>query len=155
MSQHRYRSITRARFSGLFATRLSAELSGQGYCYPTVWFKQYQPLTQKGFAAMPYSYEGPATLTVSARYLDRDPQESITKDLHIVLQNVGVNRVRIQIPVRLESPVDGNVLRVQLPNGLMLEGPIQQGEYGDGGGWLEFNVEARDLGLGNPAKSGN
>ncbi|APC14918.1 hypothetical protein BLL42_04000 [Pseudomonas frederiksbergensis] len=100
---------------------------------------------------MPNAYEGSATVTISALYLGCDPVEVTTGELHIVLQNAGVNRARIQFPVYLKGPEGANVLRVQLPDGLTLQGRIEDGLNGTGGGWLEFTVEAHDLGLARPA----
>jgi hypothetical protein len=100
---------------------------------------------------MPHAYEGPATVTVMALYVGKEPNELTTLELPVVLSNAGPGRARIEYGRYLQGPKDANVLRVVLPDGLMLRGPIIDGRNEPLGGWLEFEVEPHDLALGQPA----
>ena len=48
------------------------------------------------------------------------------------------------------GPKEANVLRIELPEGWMLHGPIIAGVNEPGGGWLEFSIEQHDMDLASP-----
>ena len=100
---------------------------------------------------MPYAYEGPATVTVMALYLGHHPIELTTFELPVLLNNAGPGRSRIAYGHYLQGPKDANALRVVLPDGVMLHGPIINGRNEPAGGWLEFDVKEGALGLSLPA----
>lgn len=94
---------------------------------------------------MPYAYEGLANVTVLALYADQPPVELTTMELPILLKNIGVYRARFEFGHYLQGPKEANVLRIELPGGWLLHGPIVAGVNEPGGGWLEFEVEQHDL----------
>jgi hypothetical protein len=100
---------------------------------------------------MHYAYEGPATVTVMALYAGQAPNELTTLELPIVLSNAGPHRARIEYGRYLLGPKDANVLRVVLPDGRLLHGPISDGRNDPLGGWLEFDVQEHELALNQPA----
>lgn len=104
----------------------------------------------KSNTRMPYAYEGPATVTVMALYQDHPPVELTTFELPVLLSNEGPGRVRIVYGHYLQGPKDANALRVMLPDGLMLHGPIIDGRNEPAGGWLEFDVKEYDLSIAEP-----
>ena len=99
---------------------------------------------------MPYAYEGPATVTVMALYQGYPPIELTTFELPIQLSNAGPGHARIAYTHYLHGPKHANALRVVLPDGVMLHGPIINGRNEPAGGWLEFDVKEHDLGLLQP-----
>lgn len=99
---------------------------------------------------MSYAHTGPATVSVLALYRGQPPVELTTVELPILLNSVDANRVRIEFGHYLLGPKKANVLRVQLPDGLMLHGPIVDGCNEPAGGWLEFDIEHHALGLEMP-----
>lgn len=99
---------------------------------------------------MPYAYQGPATVTVMALYVGHEPNELTTLELPVVLSNAGHSRARINFSHYLQGPKNANALRVVLPDGRLLHGPIIGGRNEPGGGWLEFDVQEHDLGLAQP-----
>lgn len=100
---------------------------------------------------MPHAYGGPATVSVLSLYQNQLPVELTTVELPILLKSVGTDRVRIEFMHYLLGPKEANVLRVELPDGRMLHGPIVNGCNEPAGGWLEFEVENHALGLKIPA----
>ncbi|WP_223508564.1 MULTISPECIES: hypothetical protein [Pseudomonas] len=100
---------------------------------------------------MPYAYEGPATVTVMALYMGQEPNELTTLELLVVLSNAGPRIARIEYGRYLQGPKDANALRVVLPDGRLLHGPIIDGRNDPDGGWLEFEVKDHDLGRVLPA----
>lgn len=100
---------------------------------------------------MSYAYEGPATVTVIALYQGHSPIELTTFELPVLLSNAFPGRGRIVYGHYLQGPKDANALRVMLPDGLMLHGPIINGRNEPAGGWLEFDVKQYQLGLPQPA----
>jgi hypothetical protein len=99
---------------------------------------------------MPYAYEGPATVTVITLYQGHPPVELTTFELPVLLSDAGPGRARIAYGRYLQGPKRANALRVVLPDGLMLHGPIINGCNEPAGGWLEFDVKENDLGLSQP-----
>lgn len=100
---------------------------------------------------MPYAYEGLATVTVMALYVGQAPNELTTLELPIMLSNAGPGRARIEFGRYLQGPKDANALRVVLPDGGLLHGPISDGRNEPLGGWLEFAVTEHELALAQPA----
>jgi len=99
---------------------------------------------------MPYAYEGLATVTMLALYSGQPPVELTTEELPIVLRNAGANRARVEFDHYLLGPKEANVLRIELPEGWMLHGPIIAGVNEPGGGWLEFSIEQHDMDMASP-----
>ncbi|MQU22168.1 hypothetical protein GHO35_13565 [Pseudomonas helleri] len=98
---------------------------------------------------MSYAHQGPAHVTVSARYFGSDPVDTLNEAVTINLAGSGTPKVaRLEFAKSLIGPERANYVRVVLPNGLAMAGSIIQGERGaDGSGWLTFGVEEADLGL--------
>lgn len=94
---------------------------------------------------MSYAYEGLATVTVLARYPRQPPVELTTFDCPVRVSNAG--RTRIELERYLPGPKDANTLRVVLPDGLLLQGPILDGCNEPVGGWLLIDVEQDELPL--------
>lgn len=100
---------------------------------------------------MSYAYEGLATVTVIALYKGQTPNELTTLELAVVMCDAGPSRARIDYSRYLQGPKDANALRVVLPDGRLLHGPIIDGRNEPLGGWLVFDVKERELGLEQPA----
>ncbi len=100
---------------------------------------------------MSYAYEGLATVTVLALYLGQSPQDLTTLELNIRVRNAGTGRFRIEFDRYLQGPKEANALRVVLPGGLLLRGPITDGRNEPAGGWLLIQAEQYDLALEQPA----
>lgn len=100
---------------------------------------------------MSFAYEGLATVTVMARYLGHPPVELTTMKCPIRVSNAGPGRTRVGFHHYLQGPNDANTLRVILPDGLMIQGPIIDGCNEPTGGWLLIDVEQYDLALDQPA----
>lgn len=92
-----------------------------------------------------YVYEGLATVTVLARYVGQPSVELTTLECPVRLLNAGPGRVRVELQHYLQGPKDANTLRVMLPHGMMVQGPILRGCNEPAGGWLLVNVEQYDL----------
>lgn len=99
---------------------------------------------------MPYVYKGLATVTVMARYLGQTPVELTTLECPVRLLNAGPGRVRVELQHYLQGPKDANTLRVMLPHGMMVQGPMIDGCNEPTGGWLLIDVEQYDLALEQP-----
>lgn len=102
---------------------------------------------------MPYAYEGSATVTVMARYLGLEPAELTTLECAVRLLNAGPGRVRVELQHYLHGPARANTVRVMLPHGMMVQGPIVDGSNEPTGGWLLINVEQYDLAFEPPGAS--
>lgn len=100
---------------------------------------------------MSYVYEGLATVAVIARYEGRPPAELATLECPVRLSKIGPNRTRVELASFLEGPEDANMLRVILPDGLMVQGMIVDGCNQPLGGWLLLDVESGELGFAPPA----
>lgn len=100
---------------------------------------------------MPYDYEGPATVTVMALRRGRLHAELSTLEMPVVMRDAGLTRARIEYGHYLKGPRDANVLRLMLPDGRMLQGPIIDGRKELLGGWLEFDVEQEGRALDQSA----
>ncbi|QSL86218.1 hypothetical protein [Pseudomonas atacamensis] len=100
---------------------------------------------------MPYVYEGPASVTVMARYLGLEWAELTTLECPVRLLNAG--RVRVELQYYLQGPKAANTLRVMLPHGMMAQGPILDGWNQPTGGWLLIDVEQYDLAYESPGSS--
>lgn len=98
---------------------------------------------------MSYAHQGPAHVTVSARYFGCDPVDTLNEAVTINLAGSGTPGVtRLEFTKSLIGPERANYVRVLLPNGFALGGSIVHGERAaDGSGWLTFHVEEADLGL--------
>lgn len=99
---------------------------------------------------MPYVYKGLATVTVMARYLGQEQTELTTLECPVRLLNAGPGRVRVELQHYLQGPKEANTLRVMLPHGMMVQGPMIDGSNEPTGGWLLVNVEQYDLALEQP-----
>jgi hypothetical protein len=100
---------------------------------------------------MPFTYEGPATVTVIALHRGRPPSELTTLELPVVLSDRGSGHTRIGFGHYLQGPKHANALRVVLPGGRQLQGWIIDGCNEPLGGWLEFAIEPHALALDPPA----
>lgn len=102
-----------------------------------------------------YVYEGLATVTVLARYVGQPPVELTTLECPVRLINAGPGpgRVRVELQHYLQGPKDANTLRVMLPHGMMVQGPMIDGCNEPNGGWLLINVEQYDLALEQPGNN--
>ncbi|QXI54236.1 hypothetical protein [Pseudomonas alvandae] len=100
---------------------------------------------------MSYAYEGLATVAVLALYQGLQPNELTTLELNIRLLNVGAGRFRLEFDRYLPGPKEANAIRVVLPGGLLLQGPIVEGSDEPAGGWLLIDVEQYELPLEPPA----
>lgn len=100
---------------------------------------------------MSYAYEGLATVTVLALYGGQPPQDLTTLELNIRVRNAGSGRFRIEFDRYLQGPKEANALRVILPGGLLLQGPITDGRNEPAGGWLLIQAEQYDLAPEQPA----
>jgi hypothetical protein len=98
-----------------------------------------------------YVYEGLATVTVLARYLGHPPVELTTLECPVRVSNAGPGRTRIGLQHYLQGPKDANTLRVILPDGLLIQGPIIDGCNEPTGGWLLIDVQQYDLAVDQPA----
>ena len=98
---------------------------------------------------MSYAHQGPAHVTVSARYFGSEPVDTLNEAVTINLAGSGTPGVaRLEFGRPLIGHERANYVRVLLPNGLAIAGPIVQGDrQPDGSGWLTFQVEDTDLGL--------
>jgi hypothetical protein len=92
-------------------------------------------------------YEGLATVTVMARYAGKPPVELTTLECPVKLINVGPARLRVELQHYLQGPKEANTLRVMLPHGTMVQGPMIDGRNEPNGGWLLINIEHFDLAL--------
>ncbi|VEF10858.1 Uncharacterised protein [Pseudomonas fluorescens] len=99
---------------------------------------------------MPYVYKGLATVTVMARYFGQAPLELTTLECPVRLHNAGPGRVHVELQHYLQGPKDANTLRVMLPHGMMVQGPILDGCNQPNGGWLLVDVAHYDLELAKP-----
>lgn len=97
-----------------------------------------------------YVYEGLATVTVLARYFERPPVEWSIWEFPVRVVNAGPGRTRVELKRYLYGPKDANTLRVVLPDGAIIEGPIIDGCNEPTGGWLLIDVEQDDLPLEQP-----
>lgn len=100
---------------------------------------------------MCYAYEGLATVTVLALYGGQPPQDLTTLELNIRVRNAGSGRFRIEFDRYLQGPKEANALRVILPGGLLLQGPITDGRNEPAGGWPLIQAEQYDLAPEQPA----
>jgi len=94
---------------------------------------------------MSHVFEGLATVTVIARYAGKPQAELTTLECPVRLETAGTDRTRVELARYLEGPKDANVLRVILPEGRMVQGPIIDGCNAPLGGWLLIDVEPGDL----------
>lgn len=99
---------------------------------------------------MSYVFEGLATVAVIARYLGQVPVELTTLECPVRLSDAGSRRTRIELERYLHGPKDANVLRVILPDGVMVQGQIIDGSNEPVGGWLLIDVEHHELALEPP-----
>jgi hypothetical protein len=100
---------------------------------------------------MSYAYEGLATVAVLSLYLGQPPQELTTLELNVGVRNAGPGRFRVEFDRYLHGPKEANALRVILPGGLLLQGPIVDGLNEPLGGWLLIEAEQYELALEQPA----
>ncbi|MCP1489358.1 hypothetical protein J3D48_005671 [Pseudomonas fluorescens] len=100
---------------------------------------------------MSHVFEGLATSAVIARYEGQPPAELTTLECPVRLSKVGPDRTRVELAHFLEGPKDANMLRVILPDGLMVQGLIAEGSNQPLGGWLLIEVEHGELGFAPPA----
>jgi hypothetical protein len=100
---------------------------------------------------MSHFFEGLATVAVIARYEGRPPAELTTLECPVRLSKVGSDCTRVELAHFLEGPKDANMLRVILPDGLMVQGLIVGGSNQPLGGWLLIDVESGELGFALPA----
>ncbi|MDD1000040.1 hypothetical protein M5G20_29830 [Pseudomonas sp. TNT2022 ID1044] len=100
---------------------------------------------------MSYAYEGLATVCVLALYLNTPPNQLTTLELNIRVLNAGPKRFRLEFDRYLHGPKEANALRVVLPGGLLLQGPIVDGSNEPAGGWLLIDVEQYELPLEPPS----
>ena len=98
-----------------------------------------------------HDFEGLATVSVIARYEGQPPAELTTLECPVRLSKVGPDRTRVELAHFLEGPKNANMLRVILPDGLMVQGVIADGCNQPLGGWLLIDVETGDLGFAPPA----
>ncbi len=98
---------------------------------------------------MSHAHQGPAHVTISARWFGTEPVDVLNEAVTINLAGSGTpNVTRLEFSTALIGPERANYVRVVLPNGLALGGSIIQGDRrADGSGWLTFSVEETDLGL--------
>ena len=94
---------------------------------------------------MSYAYEGLATVEVLALYKCQPPAELTSQQIPVLLRNAGATRFRVEFDRYLRGPEQANALRVVLPGGLLLQGPIVDGRNKPGGGWLLIDVEPHEL----------
>lgn len=104
---------------------------------------------------MSHVFEGLATVTVMARYAGKPQAELTTLECPVRLKTAGTDRARVELARYLEGPKDANVLRVILPEGRMVQGPIVDGCNAPLGGWLLIDVEPGDLEFAPPAAEPN
>ncbi len=95
-------------------------------------------------------YEGLATVVVIARYEGRPPAELTMLECPVRLSKIAPDRTRVELAHFLEGPKDANMLRVILPDGLMVQGLIVGGSNQPLGGWLLIDVESGELGFAPP-----
>jgi hypothetical protein len=100
---------------------------------------------------MSYAYEGLATVAVLALYRDQAPNELTTLELNIRVLNSGAKHFRLEFDRYLHGPKEANAIRVVLPGGLLLQGPIVDGSNRPAGGWLLIDVEQYEPPLEPPA----
>lgn len=86
-----------------------------------------------------------------ALYRELPPNELTTLKLNIRVHNVSPTRVRLEFDRYLQGPNEANAIRVVLPGGLLLQGPIVNGSNEPVGGWLLIDVEHQELPLQPPA----
>lgn len=98
---------------------------------------------------MSYAHQGPAHVTVSARWSGTDPVDVLNESVTINLAGAGTPGIaRLEFSQPLKGPQRFNWISVLLPNNLVVAGSILQGERAaDGSGWLTFQVKETDLGL--------
>lgn len=99
---------------------------------------------------MSHVFEGLATVAVIARYEGRPPAELTTLECPLRLSKIAPDRTRVELAHFLEGPKDANMLRVILPDGLMVQGLIVAGSNQPLGGWLLIDVESGELGFASP-----
>lgn len=99
---------------------------------------------------MSHVFEGLGTVSVIARYEGRPPTELTTLECPVRLSKIAPDRTRVELAHFLEGPKDANMLRVILPDGLMVQGMIVAGINQPLGGWLLLDVESGELGFAPP-----
>jgi hypothetical protein len=99
---------------------------------------------------MSHVFEGLATVAVIARYEGRPPAELTTLECPVRLSKIALDRTRVELAHFLEGPKDANMLRVILPDGLMVQGLIVAGSNQPLGGWLLIDVESGEQGFAPP-----
>ncbi|WP_256677724.1 hypothetical protein [Pseudomonas sp. PB103] len=100
---------------------------------------------------MSHVFEGLATVAVIARYAGQPPAELTTLECPVRLKTAGSDRTRVELARYLEGPKDANMLRVILPDGQLVQGPIVDGCNAPLGGWLLIDVNPGDLEFAPPA----
>ncbi|VVQ02134.1 hypothetical protein [Pseudomonas fluorescens] len=71
---------------------------------------------------MSYVFEALATVTVIAHYQECPPAKLTTLECPVRWSKVGPDRTRVKLAHFLEGPKGANILRVILPDGLMVQG---------------------------------
>lgn len=99
---------------------------------------------------MSHVFEGLATVAVIARYEGRPPVALTALECPVRLSKIAPDRTRVELAHFLEGPKDANMLRVILPDGLMVQGLIVGGSNQPLGGWLLIAVESGELGFAPP-----
>lgn len=92
-------------------------------------------------------FEGLATVTVIARYAGKPQAELTALEFPVRLKTAGTDHTRVELTRYLEGPKDANMLRVILPDGKMVEGPLVDSCTAPLGGWLLIDVEPDDRSL--------
>lgn len=100
---------------------------------------------------MSYVYEGLATVVVIDRYEGSPPAELTMLECPVRLSKIGPNCTRVELASFLEGPENANMLRVILPDGLVVQGLIVGACNQQLGGWLLLDVESGELGFAPPA----
>ncbi|WP_415763212.1 hypothetical protein [Pseudomonas sp. CP4] len=99
---------------------------------------------------MSHVFEGLATVAVIARYAGQPPAELTTLECPVRLKTGGPDLTRVELARYLEGPKDANMLRVILPDGQLVQGPIVDGCNAPLGGWLLIDVKPGDLEFAPP-----
>jgi len=100
---------------------------------------------------MSHVFESLATVAVIARYEGRPPAELTTLECPVRLSKIGPHRTGANWQTFWKVPEDANMLRVILPDGLIVQGQIVGDSNQPLGGWLLIDVESGELGFAPPA----
>ncbi|MHC8403356.1 hypothetical protein ACYZTX_28975 [Pseudomonas sp. MDT1-17] len=97
---------------------------------------------------MPHMHQGPAHVTLYAGHSGLEALDILNEAVSITLTASALLDVAcLAFAQPLFGPARPHYVRVMLPSGLAVAGPIVQRKYQpDGSGWLTFEVEETNLG---------